>query len=171
MYNLCKVEVKRVLYTFIFPAKYSEQNCRTAIRSIRVGYHRAWERIFINSTIEITVEKKEGLPDITEHMKYFILCDEEDEKLATRKEMFIFSKNIDHDRMCEGARHMVYDHDAEQLGAKGKLMFHVSGAGFIYSDGNCRGRSETLDVNSDPSDSELFKNSLIFATERNETPA
>lgn len=161
MYKLCKVEVKGKTYTFILPAKYSDESCRDAIRYIRVDFGREWERIFVDKVAEITVELKEGIPEITEMMKYFILSDDEDNKLLTRKEMFIFSKDIAHDRMCESIRHTAYEHDSETGKREDNLLFHLHSAGFIFEKGICKGRSETLDALSDPSDTAFFSSSFL----------
>lgn len=102
---------------------------------IKHGHHRDWERV---KREIIEVEENVTLTFRNE-MKYVCTIDEEN-----KKEIFFFEKHINHDWFYEVVRHM-----DDQFRKR-------SSAGFTNGI-SCYGRSETLNLDSNPQDFELTK--------------
>ena len=106
---------------------------------IKDGWKRNWERV----KREIIEVQENVIPTFHSEMKYVCTIDEEN-----KKEIFFFEKHINHDWFYEVVGHM-----DDQFRRK-------SSAGFTNGV-SCYGRSETLNLDSDPTDFELTKSKLI----------
>lgn len=73
-------------------------------------------------------------------MKYIVMT------LAEKEEIFVFPRNVDHDRMFEACEHIRFGDDRDW---NRKYLRHGEcvAAGFIDG-GNCYGKSETLGIKS-----------------------
>lgn len=80
-------------------------------------------------------------------MKYIVVNSEE-----CGEQMFIFPKNINHDRFAEILSNIRHGGDRNWE----RIYREPISAGFII-DGKCHGKSETLDLNSRPEDTELYQ--------------
>ena len=108
---------------------------KESLSYIKHGYHRNWERV---KREIIEVEENITLTSCNE-MKYVTTINED-----SIKEIFLFEKDINHDWFYEVVGHM-----DDQFRKR-------SSAGFTNGI-SCYGRSETLNLNSDPKDFELTK--------------
>lgn len=102
---------------------------------IKDGWKRNWERV----KREIIEVQENVIPTFHSEMKYVCTIDEEN-----KKEIFFFEKHINHDWFYEVVGHM-----DDQFRRK-------SSAGFTNGI-SCYGRSETLNLDSDPNDFQLTK--------------
>ena len=108
---------------------------KKSLSYIKHGHHRNWERV---KREIIEVEENITLTSCNE-MKYVTTINED-----SIKEIFLFEKDINHDWFYEVVGHM-----EDQFRRK-------SSAGFTNGI-SCYGRSETLNLDSNPDDFELVK--------------
>lgn len=113
-----------------------------SLNYIKSGWHHNWKRVARD------VRKIENISKLSfEHRMKYIVTENEN----GIKEIFIFDKNINHDYMYEAIQ-----------GLNEELHKAIS-AGF--TDGlSCYGRSETLNLDSNPDDFELTKSNKTLCS-------
>lgn len=139
MYKIKAINVKtKEIETYYCSNSVPLEEFKESLSWIKHGHHRDWERV----KREI-IEVEENYPiNFRNEMKYVCTINEDN-----LKEIFFFDKHINHDWFYEVVGHM-----EDQFRKK------VS-AGFTNGL-SCYGRSETLNLDSNPSDFELTKNCI-----------
>lgn len=135
---------------FFLPGLLDDKVIEEFIRAIRMGDRSNWTREFRHLELVITEEKGANFED---EMKYIVLG--EIRKTEFEELMFIFSKDVDHDRFYEVMQMMMLEQQC--IGNENYAPTKKMSAGFIYSGGGCHGKSETLRIGSRPEDKQLFK--------------
>lgn len=73
-------------------------------------------------------------------------------------ELFVFPRTIDHDHMAEVLHHIRID---DPNGRDWSREFReLISAGFVDTNNKCHGRSETLDLDSKPEDTQILERQL-----------
>lgn len=140
MFKIKAINVKTTqIETYYCSSSVPLEEFKESLSWIKHGHHRDWERV---KREIIEVEENVTLTFRNE-MKYVTTINEEG-----IKEIFFFEKHINHDWFYEVVGHM-----DDQFRKR-------SNAGFTNGI-SCYGRSETLNLDSNPDDFELTKSNLI----------
>lgn len=126
-----------VTYAFMFPNVVPVEVFNTMVGNVRVGPTRNWEHSWRKATL---VENNiVSALMLNQKCKYICFKDGDVEMIV------VFPHTIDHDRMFESLQMTSFDVDR-----KSREWYDIDllSAGFVYSSGECYGRSETLDIDS-----------------------
>lgn len=126
-----------VTYAFMFPNVVPVEVFSAMVGNVRVGPTRNWECSWRKATL---VENNiVSALMLNQKCKYICFKDGDVEMIV------VFPHIIDHDRMFESLQMTSFDVDR-----KSREWYDIDllSAGFVYSSGECYGRSETLDIDS-----------------------
>ncbi len=133
--------------SFFFPSIFSDTSIIDAVKYIKFHSGPRWERKLLEQEISV----KEGSLEQFKHVligEFKYIASYIKDEPTNIKCMLVFSKKINHDDMWERLSDAIYENDL--------LYDSLFSAGFV-NNGNCFGRSESLDIESHKDDSEIYR--------------